>query len=488
MRRSVSAASGLVWCVSGAFTASMLIVAGVASADTTVTLNVPKTQVVYATLRGGTYANKNISNILETRRASDMSYERRALLKFDTQNTIPQGSTVTSAELTIVVKDASADATRRLAVYQGTTSWTETEATWNIRRTAQNWGHAGGDMGTQINIQTVGTAGTKVTFDVTALVKEAVAGSLGSSRYTRIELVDLDAATSDSYRSYYTPDDATVSLRPKLTVTYGSASTPPPPPPSTTGTGTTLRVLEYNIHHNGVGTDGVYNPNRIADWIVKEKPDVVSLVEVESRDGYYSGDGPTLYKNLLEARTGVTWYSWDIQSYGDWTGSGIRNAILSRHPFISTYRHEFSIGTGRTIGGVTISVNGRNINLMSTHIDPYTESHRITECKELVPYAAGFAEDRIVTGDFNALPGTTEMGIMTAAYYDGWAEAVKRGIQLSAPDNPYGHTRNGRIDYIYYSHAEQHLTLKSVQVVDTRDANGYMPSDHRPLLAVFTVN
>src|SRR6185312_6161196 len=330
--------------------------------------------------------------------------------------------------------------------------------------------------------------GTKVSFDITPLVKSAVAGQLGSSRYTRVMLVDLDAPTNLSYRAFATPDDSNTASRPSLKVTYGGASAPAPPSSSSSGgSGSTLRVLEYNVHHNGIGTDGRSDPDRIANWIVKMKPDVVSLVEVESRDGHYSGDGPTLYKTLLEQKTGETWYSWDIQSAGDWTGSGIRNAILSKYPFSSAYRHEFSVGNGRTIGGVTISVNGRNINLMSTHIDSYSQSHRATELKEMVSYAEGFAEDRIILGDFNALPGTTEINEITGAYHDAWADAVKAGTDQSAPDNPNGYTRNRRIDYVFYSKGEKHLTIRSAQVVDTRDSNGNMPSDHRPLLAVFDV-
>jgi len=38
---------------------------------------------------------------------------------------------------------------------------------------------------------------------VTPLVKDAVAGRLGSSRYTRVALVDLEGSTSDSYREFY---------------------------------------------------------------------------------------------------------------------------------------------------------------------------------------------------------------------------------------------------------------------------------------------
>src|SRR6185437_7012433 len=91
----------------------------------------------------------------------------------------------------------------------------------------------------------------------------------------------------------------------------------------------TLRVLTYNIHHGGIGTDGVYDPNRVANWIVKINPDIVSLVEVESEDSYDSGDGVAQYKAMLEAKTGVTWHSLDIQDYGSWTSGGIRNCILS---------------------------------------------------------------------------------------------------------------------------------------------------------------
>jgi endonuclease/exonuclease/phosphatase family metal-dependent hydrolase len=460
-----------------------------ASAQTTVTISAPKTQVVYATLRGGTYANTNIDNLLETRAASDLSYERRAMLKFDTENLIPSGSNVTSAVMTLTVKGADAGQTRHVAAYQVTNSWTETETTWKLRRSGQSWSTAGGDLGGKLATATVAdTAGSKVSFDVTSLVKEAVAGKLGSSRYTRLMLIDTDAPTNISYRSYVTPGDSNTAARPKLTVTYGgTTSTSTASTGSTSSSGSTLKVLEYNVHHGGIGTDGVYKPSRIVDWIAKINPDVVSLVEVEANDSYDSGDGVTQFETALEAKTGVKWYSLSIQDYGDWSSPGIRNAILSKLPLTATYRHEYSSGRDRTVGGVTVSVNGRNINVMSTHLDPYDASTRVSQAKQLVSYATGFAEDRIILGDFNGLPSASEIATMTSAYYDSWAQAVKLNVDKSAPDNPNGYTRNGRIDYVFYSHGEKHLTLKSVQVVDTRDSNGVMPSDHRPLLATFTV-
>jgi len=119
--------------------------------------------------------------------SDNLEYNRRALLKFDTENTIPKGSVVTSALMTVTVKTGSSDASRTIGAYQTSLSWTETEVTWKQRRNGESWPTPGGDYGSKLDDAVVGnTAGTKVTFDVTALVKAAVAGQLGSSRYTRL--------------------------------------------------------------------------------------------------------------------------------------------------------------------------------------------------------------------------------------------------------------------------------------------------------------
>ena len=101
-------------CVSGLngrpFTCALLSVlaltgaTSVASAQTTVTLNQPSSQVLSATVRGGSYANTNQEWALETRASDDLEYNRRALLKFDTENTIPKGTAITSALMTVTVQ------------------------------------------------------------------------------------------------------------------------------------------------------------------------------------------------------------------------------------------------------------------------------------------------------------------------------------------------------------------------------------------------
>src|SRR5882672_10118091 len=77
------------------------------SADTkptTITLNHSRPQVVYATLRAGAYANKNLPTTLTVHPADTKDNNRRAFIKFDTQNTIPEGTAITSAKMTVTVK------------------------------------------------------------------------------------------------------------------------------------------------------------------------------------------------------------------------------------------------------------------------------------------------------------------------------------------------------------------------------------------------
>jgi endonuclease/exonuclease/phosphatase family metal-dependent hydrolase len=339
---------------------------------------------------------------------------------------------------------------------------------------------AGGDLGSKISEAMVGNlAGSKVSFDITALVKLAVAGGLGSSRYTRIVLIDLEGSTADSYREFVTPADANEPNRPVLTVTYGATTTSDPAPAPPTTSTSTLRVLHWNTHHGGVGTDGVYNPDRLIKTAASFKPDVVSFNEVE----HYSIDQPALFASLMKKYTGVTWYY--KYTSGTGTQSGIGNMIMSRIPFDATAIQPLSYS--RAAVDATIHVNGRIVNVTSTHLDAASTSYRLKEIGELSTWARTLAEQRIICGDFNAWPGSTENATMKSAYDDSWAEAQADGTAIAYPGNTAGNTRNSRIDYIYYSHGASSLVLKSSQVFDTRDANGVMPSDHRPLMSIFTV-
>jgi endonuclease/exonuclease/phosphatase family metal-dependent hydrolase len=86
----------------------------------------------------------------------------------------------------------------------------------------------------------------------------------------------------------------------------------------------------------------------------------------------------------------------------------------------------------------------------------------------------------------NAWPDQTSISQLNKYFYDSWTVAASKGTATAFSGNS-GQTKNGRIDYIFYSKASKYLVVKSSQVYDTRDSKGVMPSDHRPLLTTFEV-
>jgi endonuclease/exonuclease/phosphatase family metal-dependent hydrolase len=274
---------------------------------------------------------------------------------------------------------------------------------------------------------------------------------------------------------------APVSSSTGSTSTSGSSSGS-----TTTTSSTTLRVLQWNLHHGGYGTDGVYDPNRVATWMAKFNPDVILVNEIEKYTSWGNQDQPAVYKNLLQQKTGKTWYYIFAQEFGQWSSNGKGNAIFSTVPFSFSDRYELVHNYDRSIAEGSITWNGRSITLISTHLDPYDQSLRLTQATEVTTWASKEPENRIITGDMNAWPDQTSIAQYDKYYYDSWAVAAANGTATAFSGNS-GETKNGRIDYIFYSKTNTNLSVKSSQVYDTRDANGVMPSDHRPVLTTFYV-
>ncbi|HSE97808.1 MAG TPA: endonuclease/exonuclease/phosphatase family protein, partial [Blastocatellia bacterium] len=257
----------------------------------------------------------------------------------------------------------------------------------------------------------------------------------------------------------------------------------------------TLRVVQYNVYY-GKGTDEIYNLHRQVALLVSLQPDIVSLNEV------LPGEANT-YKALLTSATGVTWYSHHIPAQSDGTG----NQILSRHPLISTgtYFMRTNGQYSRGIAQATIDVEGTQVNFFSTHLDHANESVRAAQVDEMKAFLSGFAEPRIVAGDFNASPDKREILSIAEDYDDTWEKARAGNSAIAHPDNPVGpntRTYRDRIDYIFYSKGAADLAVTESKVPDQRDLSdqnvrkrvgtsddlGVRPSDHNLILAIFRLN
>src|SRR5205823_3115346 len=158
-------------------------------------------------------------------------------------------------------------------------------------------------------------------------------------------------------------------VRPTLVVTYGGSSSTT----STSTSTTSLRVLQWNTHHGGVGTDGVWDPYRLMKKAASFRPDVVSFNEVERYTGWGNVDGPVLMANLMKQYTGQTWYYKFSTATGYSTGNG--NLVLSRFPFVGTDVE--LLAHSRSAVDAHVTVNGRIINFTSTHLDANSTSYRL---------------------------------------------------------------------------------------------------------------
>jgi endonuclease/exonuclease/phosphatase family metal-dependent hydrolase len=275
------------------------------------------------------------------------------------------------------------------------------------------------------------------------------------------------------------------------TVTQGgcgtscTGSTPQPEPqplPDKVHVPGALRILQYNTHHGGYGSDGVYSPDRIVAQAMKANPDVVTMNEIEQGTSWSKGlDQVKIYEQLFEKATGYNWYAVFV-NHNPGASSGNGNLILSTFPFI-TSATPYALPVNRSAVDATIDVGGRVVNIISTHLDAENATYRKNEIAALLPWAVTFAEDRIILGDYNAWPETTEITNMTVDYVDTWKAAVAAG---TAKGDGITHGSH-RIDYIFLSKKASFLKLASMETFKSKDAAGVTPSDHEPVLAVFNV-
>ena len=205
-------------------------VSTVALAQTTQILSSPNSQVTDTMIRNGAYATfNNDGPLLLTRFSTVPDWERRTILTFETTS-VPQGSVVSSAILTLTVRSGlgTSGSTRPVTAYRLTAAFNEAQATWRDRQSLVAWQTPGGDLGESYTTAAVSNvAGSKVSFNLTALVQRSVTGDFGS-RQTRLALVDVGGGDNakESYREYDSSESSSTGSRPVLTVVYGPPTNP----------------------------------------------------------------------------------------------------------------------------------------------------------------------------------------------------------------------------------------------------------------------
>ncbi len=236
------------------------------------------------------------------------------------------------------------------------------------------------------------------------------------------------------------------------------------PHPGTPHSGTTLRLMTYNIH-SGYDSQGSQNLEAIAGVIEESGAEVIALQEV-SRG--WLVDGSSDIPAWLSRRLGMAFV---FRGTADPVWG---NAILSRYPILEWGWGELpQQGTVPRRGYLWARVevgSGEPVLIVNTHLHHVEDEHaaRLAQVEALLEFWSGRSRT-ILLGDLNSRPEFEEMGrLRGAGLMDAWEEAGQ-GSGLTWPARePYE-----RIDWVWHT---PDLRAISATVVSST------ASDHLPVV------
>jgi endonuclease/exonuclease/phosphatase family metal-dependent hydrolase len=234
-----------------------------------------------------------------------------------------------------------------------------------------------------------------------------------------------------------------------------------------------LRVLSYNIHKCIGGVDRRYQPQRVADVIQQQEPDVLLLQEVDANCGRSNGDRQV---DLLGELTGMRYRTWfpnvDVRGGGQYG-----NAVLSRYPIIESTNIDVSLRfkKKRSVLHSVIRVRhddvDRTIHLYNMHLGLARFERRIQLRRFLDshPFANLHHDTPIVVGgDLNDVYGRLGDLLRPA----GFRGVDRRPLTFPAwgPVRPLDAIFvRGHVDFVKLIRCDSEVARKA--------------SDHRPLIA-----
>lgn len=215
-----------------------------------------------------------------------------------------------------------------------------------------------------------------------------------------------------------------------------------------------LQIMSYNVKHCA-GMDLVVDYDRTAAVIMKNRPDVVALQELDSMTGRSN------HKYQLDELATRTNYYPVFGKAIDYDGGGYGVGVLTKEQPLRTKRIPLPGEEPR----VLLVVELKDYVIACTHLD-LEEEPRLESVPLIVEEAKLWQKPFIIAGDFNDSIDSPLLKEITKHF------TINSGDEATFPaDEP-----NERIDFVATFNTCKVKTLESV-VIEEKEA-----SDHRPLL------
>jgi len=241
----------------------------------------------------------------------------------------------------------------------------------------------------------------------------------------------------------------------------GCAGTEPKSPARVT-------VLTYNIYH-GEDANGNSNLDAVAGIINSLAPDLVALQEVDNKTTRVKGLDLT---TELSQRTGMQGVFGKAMDYA---GGGYGEAVLSRHPILSTKNNPLPHtpeAEPRAALEVHVELStGERIVFVGTHLDHLRDQkNRMMQTSQIMDLYEDCDLPAILAGDLNAVPDSDPINLLSQE----WACAGQVDPRPTFPSA----RPNRKIDYVMYK-PERRWRVLETRVIDEKVA-----SDHCPVYTV----
>jgi endonuclease/exonuclease/phosphatase family metal-dependent hydrolase len=226
-----------------------------------------------------------------------------------------------------------------------------------------------------------------------------------------------------------------------------------------------LRVASYNTH-KCIGTDGRFDPSRIADVIHSTDADIIALQEADARFGKKQGLLDTAYLKELAGYRFVSEQPAGSLSHG-WHG----NVILYRSGEVKRVKRiKLPCLEPRGAVAVDFSLHGKTLHFIAAHFGLLRLSRHL-QAKAITSFMLKNPNDHmVVVGDFNEWRRERRSALKPFQGYlnevSGWQSSYPSVFPVLA------------LDRIFVS---QRFRLVEAQVIDTPLAR--LASDHLPIVA-----